>query len=90
MLVSKKVLLDVYGNRCMLCKKEFDPIELQRHHIIPRYEYKRKNEEIDDTIANLSLLCTECHRKIHKYDCRDSEYIIFTISILESKVEVVR
>ena len=90
MLVSKKVLVDVYGSRCMLCKAQFEPTELERHHIIPRYEYKRRKEEIDDTIANLSLLCKDCRRKIHVYDCKDSEYIIYTISILESKVEVVR
>ena len=87
MLVSKKTLLDLYGSRCMLCRRYFEPIELQRHHIIPRYEYKRRNEIIDDTIENLALLCKDCHRKIHVYDCRDSEYILYTISILESKAE---
>ena len=87
MLVAKSTLIEVYGCKCMLCKREFEPEKLERHHIIPKYEYKRREEPIDDTISNMSLLCKDCHRKIHRYDCRDSEYIICTIRILESKVE---
>lgn len=87
MQISKDALVSVYGCKCMLCKSEFPEEQLQRHHIIPKYEYKRRGEIVDETIGNLSLLCKSCHRKIHKYDCRTSEYIISTISILESKVE---
>ena len=87
MLVPKSIVIEAYGCKCMLCKKEFKPEELERHHIIPRYEYKRRGEPIDDTIRNISLLCSECHRKIHRYDCRSEEYIIYTIQILESKID---
>ena len=87
MQVSKNTLVQIYGSRCMLCKKEFDPTELQRHHIIPKYEYKRRHEEPDETISNLSLLCKKCHNKVHRFDCRDGEYILYMINILESKVE---
>jgi len=87
MQISKDTLVSVYGCKCMLCKSVIPEDQLQRHHIIPKYEYKRRGEIVDETIGNLSLLCQSCHRKIHKYDCRTSEYIISTISILESKVE---
>lgn len=86
MLVPKHDLIEAYGCKCMLCRKEFEPEELERHHIIPRYEYKRRGETVDDTIGNIALLCKECHRKIHRYDCRNEEYIIYTIQILESKI----
>lgn len=87
MPVSRETLLSIYGCKCMLCKGLYPDTELQKHHIIPKYEYKRRGELVDNTIGNLALLCKNCHKKVHQFDCRSSEYIIYTINILEAKVE---
>ena len=56
-IVALNAIKEHFEKKCFICGKFKD---LDLHHIIPRSWGGR------DTIANLQLLCKQCHKKIHK------------------------
>jgi 5-methylcytosine-specific restriction endonuclease McrA len=82
---TKYALIQRYGLTCMLCGKHFPYRQIQWHHIKPKYVSKRANKPPDDSIENGSLLCLDCHARIHEYGWWDDEYQLLTEIILEYK-----
>jgi hypothetical protein len=56
------------GPICARCEKEFNPWEVQVDHIKLRARFKRPEEA--DSMDNLQVLCTECHRAKTKTDLK--------------------
>lgn len=73
-----------YGTKCMLCGEDVG-LTIQWHHVTPKYYFKREGLEIDNSINNGSLLCPNCHTKIHKYQYGSKEYTKLTNEILRNK-----
>lgn len=66
--LQKNLLQRRYGNVCFLCKRELAVKEMQAHHLIPR------SAGGTDDFFNLSIVCAECHRAIHKHPFGSEEY----------------
>ena len=64
---TKELLIERNGLRCMLCGREFPYKFLNRHHIRPKEDCKRKHEPIDDSYENGAMLCLDCHALVHCY-----------------------
>ena len=56
------------GPTCAVCKTAFNRWEVQVDHIKPRALFK--NPEDADTMGNLRVLCTDCHRAKTKTDLK--------------------
>lgn len=56
----KKSLIDECGCTCWCCMKEFEPNDLQGHHIVPVAQGGQT------TKSNIALLCDECHKEKHR------------------------
>jgi RNA-directed DNA polymerase len=65
---QREELLLSRGPICEVCKKEFNPFELQMDHIKLRTQFKDPKEA--DRMGNLQLLCTPCHRAKTKTDLK--------------------
>ena len=71
----RKAILNALGGVCCSCW-EYDPDCLDVHHAIKFREFKKFDisanslskplEEIEDELSICFLLCTNCHRKVHK------------------------
>lgn len=83
---TKVWLIIEHGTVCMLCGKDVGR-KIQWHHIRPKYDFKRCNEKIDDSVENGSLLCPDCHKLIHRYDYIDYRYKRLTLEIKKNKGE---
>lgn len=59
-----------YGKRCWICGRKFSAkSDLTLHHII-----KWADCHIT-TLENTSILCEDCHRKVHHYElCNPDKY----------------
>ena len=82
---TKKQLLKLYGQRCMMCRRKMSYKKLQWHHIKPRYVSHQANEPPDNTVENGALLCLDCHVMIHEYLWGDDEFQLLTEIILRNK-----
>ncbi len=71
---TKKELIERNGLRCMLCLKEVPYEKIHYHHMIPKYYTKFMGLAQDDSYENGSLVCIDCHKKIHEYMYLDDEY----------------
>lgn len=78
MKATKLMLLQNNGTKCMICGKDVGK-RIQWHHIVPRYAGG------DDSYANGSLLCPNCHTEVHEYSYGDEEYTNFTNKIVATK-----
>ena len=85
MKLTKVLLLETYGKRCMMCGKKFPLKKLQWHHIKPKYVFKSEHLEPDDSFENGAILCASCHTLIHKYLWWDDKYQLLTEIILQNK-----
>lgn len=56
------------GTTCALCGKQLHPSEVEVDHIIPRAQFKDLMEA--DSMENLQILCTPCHRAKTKSDLK--------------------
>lgn len=56
---QKTIILDS-KSKCSYCKKKFDPLTLDVHHIKP-FSKGGTNKP-----TNLAVLCAGCHRRVHK------------------------
>jgi predicted HNH restriction endonuclease len=81
---TKCELIVRYGTKCMLCGSDVGSM-VQWHHIVPRYVFKARGEQPDDSMENGSLLCPNCHVKIHKFKYKDMEYQTLTATIIRNK-----
>lgn len=61
--------------QCELCEREMDA--LTAHHLIPKQNTKRKNEEPGPTID----ICSACHRQIHSLF--DNKHLAQELNTLE-------
>lgn len=61
---SRKTIIQKLGGKCNSCG---DTQKLQIHH---KWRHKHNN-----LINNLSLLCTDCHKKRHRSKVRSGEYL---------------
>ena len=75
---TKCKLIERNGLVCMYCRKQVEYKDIQWHHIKPKYVFKAEHEEIDNSYANGSLLCSKCHVQLHKYLWWDEEYQTMT------------
>lgn len=82
---TKCKLIVEHGLRCMMCGHEKALKDLQWHHIKPKYLSKANHEPPDDSYENGSLLCKECHVKLHRYLWWDDEYQLLTELIISNK-----
>ncbi|MBE5813468.1 MAG: HNH endonuclease [Clostridiales bacterium] len=78
MKATKLELLRRNGTKCMLCGKDVGK-RIQWHHLVPKYAGG------DDSYANGSLLCPNCHTEVHEYSYGDEEYTNFTQQIIKNK-----
>lgn len=76
----KQCLINLAGTRCMCCGRDVGS-EITWHHLKPRYAGGQ------DTLVNASLLCSNCHTHIHKYQWGTEEYMRLTKIILERRLE---
>ena len=58
----KIMLLARRGNKCESCGRQGDERTLELHHIKPIVERPDLAKDPD----NIMLICTECHKQIHK------------------------
>ncbi len=56
------------GTTCNLCGTTLHPSEVEVDHIIPRAKFKDPTEA--DSMDNLQILCTPCHRAKTKTDLK--------------------
>lgn len=75
---TKATLIATYGTRCMLCRKDVGR-RIQWHHMKPKYA------KGNNSVRNGSLICDDCHKKIHQFVYGTEEY-----SELMSKIEMVK
>jgi 5-methylcytosine-specific restriction endonuclease McrA len=47
---------------CELCEKEFEKINLTKHHLVPK---QVKNRHPEKNTSETILLCSTCHKQIH-------------------------
>ena len=85
MHATKCLLIERHGLKCMLCGRTVPLKDLQYHHIKPKYASKADGEPIDDSYANGSLACIECHHYIHLYSWWSFEYQHLMAIILDNK-----
>ena len=71
---TKKELIERNGLRCMLCGREFDYCQINWHHIKPKAVCRHYNEKVDNSYANGSLLCLDCHAYVHTLYYWSNEY----------------
>lgn len=71
----KKILIEMYGKRCMLCERKLSNNECTYHHIIPRSCGGLT------TITNGAVLCENCQREIHTFKYKSKEYTNLTLKI---------
>jgi len=74
----KYKIIAMAGTRCMCCGEDFGS-EITWHHLKPRYAGGK------DTVENASLLCSNCHRHIHRYQWGTVEYKRLTKKILVNR-----
>lgn len=74
----KYAIICLAGTRCMYCGEDFGP-EITWHHLKPRYAGGK------DTLENASLLCSNCHCHIHKFQWGTEEYERLTKEILKNR-----
>ncbi len=69
MWAMKQYLFQEYGQRCEVCRKEFDKDKLTGHHII----MKSKGGEISED--NILIVCYNCHfGRINHMQYNSNEY----------------
>ena len=85
MHVTKQLLIERNGLRCMLCGKEFKYNDLYWHHIKPKHVSLKRGEHIDNSYENGCLLCSDCHDYVHLFDWQDEEYKALMAQIKENK-----
>ena len=78
MKAVKQELVRRNGTKCMFCKNDVGK-SIQWHHIKPKCEGGK------DTYENGSLVCPNCHCKIHQHKYGTSAYNHFTKEILKNK-----
>lgn len=83
---TKALLIMRNGLYCMGCGRETKLKDLQMHHIVPKYVSKQRNEPPDDSYENNVLVCTRCHRTIHKYLYWDIEYQLLMELVEDNKI----
>ena len=71
-------MIALAGTRCMQCGTDVGS-EITWHHLKPRYAGGQ------DTLDNTSLLCSNCHTHIHRFQWGDPEYTHLTKEILENR-----
>ena len=76
----KQQMIQLAGTRCMCCGRDAGS-EITWHHLKPRYAGGK------DTLNNASLLCSNCHVHIHKYQWGSYEYTQITKQILKNREE---
>ena len=83
---TKALLILRNGLRCMGCGRETKLKDLQWHHLVPKYVSKLNKQPPDDSYANSSILCKNCHIQIHKYLYWDEEYQLLCDLIEDNKI----
>lgn len=85
-------IIEYYNNTCMLCNGKFQTLDF--HHIDPNekeFDLSEKNRQPIDKIlkeANkCSLICSDCHKKVHRIKKSDLPKINIEIKDL-SKIEL--
>lgn len=76
----KYAMICLAGTRCMYCGEDFGS-EITWHHLKPRYAGGK------DTLENASLLCSNCHCHIHKFQWGTNAYRRLTEKILQNREE---
>lgn len=71
-------MIALAGTRCMQCGTDVGS-EITWHHLKPRYAGGQ------DTLDNASLLCSNCHTHIHRFQWGDPEYKQLTENILRNR-----
>ncbi|MDX2150645.1 MAG: hypothetical protein SFV54_07915 [Bryobacteraceae bacterium] len=78
---------------CELCRRS--PIELTRHHLIPRVRHRKAKErsglDRDELNGRLAMLCRACHKFIHTVLTeKQMEERYHTLDALASHPEIAR
>lgn len=77
--IAKLQLVQLYGRKCMLCKRKLKLELLTFHHIKP----KENGGEV--SLKNGALLCKECQEIIHTFKYEEDGYKKLTSKILKNK-----
>jgi 5-methylcytosine-specific restriction endonuclease McrA len=82
---TKAELICKNGMRCMLCGKEVSYRQMNWHHIIPKFIFKKNKKPVDNSYENGALLCLDCHAFVHSYPYWSDEYQYYMDVIRQNK-----
>lgn len=69
---KKEKAIKILGGKCVLCKESYPYYVYDFHHINPKTKdvtpakiFCRSWKKIEPDLPNFTLLCANCHRKVH-------------------------
>jgi predicted HNH restriction endonuclease len=71
----KKKLVELFGNKCSMCKESFPPCCYDFHHLNPSEKETKisqlihlSSDKLAVEIKKCIMVCSNCHRIIHSYN----------------------
>ena len=77
-------LAEIYGSRCQMCSKKLGKKQRTLHH------RKLQSLGYPTTLENSQLLCSKCHKYIHKFKYDSAEYWENDRHIEENKIKFLK
>jgi predicted HNH restriction endonuclease len=86
---NKAKVVQAFGGKCAICGLVDDPVVYDLHHVDPKEKELRISGKImswEKTVneaKKCSLICSNCHRKLHKgYICLPEDYQKFDETLI--------
>jgi predicted HNH restriction endonuclease len=71
---KKKELVDMFGDKCAMCKSTFPPCCYDFHHLDPSTKEAKvsqlvhlSSDKLEVEVKKCIMVCANCHRIIHSY-----------------------